>query len=144
MTIKQTLDCHITGLPYTAAPPTNSGSHPWAGSANKWDGSYVRLHKNTISQTFYAPKDMNVSVYHQARLYTRATDTTYSLSISGQSLYNKNQYSAGGKTTNIDETYTTTIKSSNPIIEAKNTYGTVDALIEYTNVKVYNITVKYR
>ena len=72
---KQTL--HITGLPYRAAPPTNSGAQPWAGSANKWDASYVRLHAHTISQTFHAPSNVNVSVYQSARIYTRSDDCTY-------------------------------------------------------------------
>ncbi len=137
---------HITGLPYKAAPPTNSGAHPWAGSANKWDGSYVRLHKHTISQTFYAPSNVNVSVYQSARIYTRSDDLTYNLSLSGNTLYNLEQssYIPATKTTNVNESYNAVLNGSNPQLQISNSYGTIDAGLEYTNVKVYEINVNYR
>ena len=137
---------HITGLPYKAAPPTNSGAHPWAGSANKWDGSYVRLHKHTISQTFYAPSNVNVSVYQSARIYTRSDDLTYNLSLSGNTLYNLEQssYIPATKTTNVNESYNAVLNGSNPQLQISNSYGTIDAGLEYTNVKVYEIKVNYR
>ena len=135
---------HITGLPYRAAPPTNGGTHPWAGSANKWESSYVRLHKHTISQTFHAPSNVNVSVYQNTRIYTRADDCTYKLVLSGNTLYNRDQYSLGGNATNVDESYNSVLNSSNPQLQISNSYGTVDAWLEYTNVKVYEIKVNYR
>ena len=135
---------HITGLPYRAAPPTNGGAHPWAGSANKWESSYVRLHKHTISQTFYAPSNVNVSVYQNTRIYTRADDCTYKLVLSGNTLYNRNQDSFGGKATNVNESYNSVLNSSNPQLQISNSYGTIDAVLEYTNVKVYEIKVNYR
>ena len=137
---------HITGLPYRAAPPTNGGSHPWAGSANKWESSYVRLHKHTISQTFHAPSNVNVSVYQNARIYTRSDDLTYTLSLSGNNLYSINQssYIPATKTTNVNESYNAVLNGSNPQLQISNSYGTGDAWLEYTNVKVYEIKVNYR
>ena len=135
---------HITGLPYRAAPPTNGGAHPWAGSANQWESSYVRLHKHTISQTFYAPSNVNVSVYQNTRIYTRADDCTYKLVLSGNTLYNRDQYSFGGKATNVNESYNSVLNSSNSQLQISNSYGTIDAGFEYTNVKVYEIKVNYR
>ena len=135
---------HITGLPYRAAPPTNGGTHPWAGSANQWESSYVRLHKHTISQTFHAPSNVNVSVYQNTRIYTRADDCTYKLVLSGNTLYNRDQYSVGGKATNVNESYNSVLNSSNPQLQINNSYGTMDAWLEYTNVKVYEIKVNYR
>lgn len=136
---------HITGLPYTAAPPTNSGNHPWAGSANKWNDEYVRLHNNTITQTFHIPGDINVSVNHKARQYTRADDCTYTFKVGATVHYTKDQYSLGGTATNIDETYNDAqLKTSSPTIEATNSYGTIDAGFEYTNVRIYSIIVNYR
>ena len=138
-------ECHITGLPYTAAPPTNTGSHPWSGNAKSWEGSFVRLHAGTITQTFHVPNDIDLSVYHEARIYTRADDTIYTFYIGGNIAYTKKQSSTGGKETYDKTTYNiykfTTSQNS---IKCENTYGTVDAWLEYTNVKVYNITVKYR
>ena len=137
---------HITGLPYRAAPPTNGGSHPWAGSANKWESSYVRLHKHTISQTFHAPSNVNVSVYQNARIYTRSDDLTYTLSLSGNKLYSITQssYIPATKTTNVNESYNAVLNGSNPQLQISNSYGTGDAWLEYTNVKVYEIKVNYR
>jgi hypothetical protein len=137
---------HITGLPYRAAPPTNSGAHPWAGSANQWESSYVRLHKHTISQTFHAPSNVNVSVYQNARIYTRSDDLTYTLSLSGNKLYSITQssYIPATKTTNVNESYNAVLNGSNPQMQISNSYGTGDAWLEYTNVKVYEIKVNYR
>ena len=137
---------HITGLPYRAAPPTNGGTHPWAGSANQWESSYVRLHKHTISQTFYAPSNVNVSVYQSARIYTRSDDLTYTLSLSGNKLYSITQssYIPATKTTNVNESYNAILNGSNPQLQISNSYGTGDAWLEYTNVKVYEIKVNYR
>ena len=39
---------HITGLPYKADPPSNSGQNPWSGSAYSWSGDFVRLHKHNV------------------------------------------------------------------------------------------------
>lgn len=137
---------HITGLPYRAAPPTNGGTHPWAGSANQWESSYVRLHKHTISQTFHAPSNVNVSVYQSARIYTRSDDCTYTLSLSGNQLYSLTQssYVPATKTTNVNESYNAVLNGSNPQLQISNSYGTADAWLEYTNVKVYEIKVNYR
>lgn len=137
--------CHITGLPYTAAPPTNTGSHPWSGNAKSWEGSFVRLHKGTITQTFHVPKDIDLSVYHEARIYTRADNTKYTFYIGGDVAYTKEQSSTLGKETYDKTTYNKyKFTPSQKSIKCENTYGTIDAGFEYTNVKVYNITVKYR
>ena len=137
--------CHITGLPYTAAPPTNTESHPWSGNAKSWEGSFVRLHKGTITQTFHVPKDINLSVYHEARIYTRANNTKYTFYIGGDVAYTKEQSSTVGKETYDKTTYNKyKFTPSQKSITCENTYGTIDAGFEYTNVKVYNITVKYR
>lgn len=135
---------HITGLPYRAAPPTNSGAHPWAGSANKWDAGYVRLHNHTISQTFHAPSNVNVSVYQNTRIYTRADDCTYRLLLGSNTLYSRDQYSFLGQATNVNESYNAVLSVSNPVLQISNSYGTGDAGFEYTNVKVYEIKVNYR
>ena len=139
------LSCHITGLPYTAAPPTNTGSHPWSGNAKSWEGSFVRLHKGTITQTFHVPEDIDLSVYHEARIYTRADNTKYTFYIGGDIAYTKEQSSTLGKETYDKTTYNKyKFTPSQKSIKCENTYGTIDAGVEYTNVKVYNITVKYR
>lgn len=76
---KQTL--HITGLPYTAAPPTNTGSHPWTedqyanGVSNfKWNNSEFYMYDDTGvgnylkvgTPVFHIPNDVPVSILTSA------------------------------------------------------------------------------
>ena len=137
---------HVTGLPYRADPPSNSGQNPWSGSAYSWTGDYVRLHKHTISQTFHAPADIRVNVYHNARVHTRSDKCTYEFSLAGSKLYSITQssYIPATKTTNISESYSVTMPGGSPVLSISNSYGTGDASLEYTNVKVYEISVTYR
>lgn len=61
---------HITGLPYSAAPPKNSGTNPWIDSKgnNTWNSDCVQLYYSAatypriISPTFNIPQDINVDV----------------------------------------------------------------------------------
>ena len=135
---------HVTGLPYRADPPSNSGQNPWSGSAYSWSGDYVRLHKHTISQTFHAPADINVNVAQNVRIYTRADDCVYTLLVGGNEVYRKSQSSAGGSETMVNESYQAKLSQSNPVISCMNTYGTADFVFEYTNVRIYEISVTYR
>lgn len=135
---------HITGLPYTASPPSNTGAHPWSGSANSWGSGYVRLHAHTISQTFHAPGNIGVTASQNVRIYTRADNTDYSFKVSDTTLYSKSQSSFGGSETKVDASYSATLTSYNPVVTLSNSYGTADFGIEYTNVKVYGVSLIYR
>lgn len=135
-------DCHITGLPNNAAPPTNNGD--WSGSVQAWKDDYVRLHKHTITQTFHVPSTINVSVVHRARQYTRADDCTYTFTVGATKHFENTQSSFGGKSKDINETYQAQLLTSSPTISASNSYGTIDAGLEYTNVRIYEISVAYR
>ena len=65
---------HITGLPYTAAPPTNTGDHPWTDNTGKtlishvdWGTTYVTMSATSLapeiySPKFYIPSELNVSL----------------------------------------------------------------------------------
>lgn len=136
---------NVTGVPYKALPPANSGVNAWSGSAYSWNSDYVRLHKHTISQTFHAPGNIGVTVYQNARIHTRSDDCTYEVFLSGNKLYSISQSSffPATKTTEVSESYSSTMSSSNPVLTLSNSYGTVDAVLEYTNVKVYEVSVKY-
>ena len=138
---------HVTGLPYRADPPSNSGQNPWSGSAYSWGGDFVRLHKHTISQTFHAPVNIGVTVYQNARIHTRSDDCTYEVSLSGNKLYSiyQSSYVPATKTTNVSESYSATVTNVNPVLSISNSYGfRDDAVNEYTNVKVYEVSVTYR
>lgn len=142
----QTIVRHITGLPYAANPPKNSGDNAWSGKANDWTNEYVRLHKNTITQTFYIPQETKVKVYHKARVYSRASMISYTFKVGNQALYSViDYYKIGGGSENDDTEYNNAILTPDlNSIACESSFGTPDALFEYSNTKVYTISLNYR
>lgn len=131
---------HITGMPYTAVPPTQAD---WTGNANSWKTDFVRLHGNTITKTFFCPENINVTVSQNAYVRRATVGTTYKLLCSGNEL---KSLSPGymSSTTDINS-YQTQMSQSTPTISCTNSYGNPDTWIsEGTNAKVYSITVQYR
>lgn len=136
---------YITGLPYTAAPPTSSD---WGGnsSAYSWTGEYVRLHKHTIKKTFYCPENILVNVAHSVNVYrawSTFSTTTYTLSCSGSELKKIQPGQAKGLSDN--KSYPSTLTASNSVVSCAHTAGGNDNFTgEGTNAKVYKISVLYR
>lgn len=72
-TVEKSQTHHITGLPYTAAPPTNTGDHSWSiksGSGISWESSYVLLTSSSgspriASPVFNIPASIGVQVLSQ-------------------------------------------------------------------------------
>lgn len=66
----KTITRQITGLPYVAAPPKNSGENPWKverGNMFSWNNDYVTLKSGALSPqmcspTFNIPDNITVSV----------------------------------------------------------------------------------
>lgn len=64
------LDCHVTGLPYRAEPPRNTGANPWKDVAgnNDWYDDCVKLYYSAatypriVSPTFHIPSDIKVGI----------------------------------------------------------------------------------
>ncbi len=144
--VSNTLTRHITGLPYSANPPKNSGDNAWKGSANNWDNEYVRLHENTITQTFYIPHEINIEAYHKARVYSRANKISYSFKVGNQVLYSvTDYYEFWGGSKNDDTKYNSAILTPEfGSVICENSYGTIDALIEHCNTKIYAVSLSYR
>lgn len=142
----QTIVRHITGLPYAANPPKNSGDNAWSGKANDWTNEYVRLHKNTITQTFYIPQETKVKVYHKARVYSRAYKISYTFKVGNQALYSViNYYAIRGGSKNDDTEYNNAILTPDlNSVACESSYGTPDVGFEYSNTKVYTISLNYR
>ena len=138
---------HITGMPYTAAPPTQTD---WSGDAYSWEKDFVRLHykiipadDHTITKTFFCPENINVTVSQNAYVRRATVSTTYKLLCSENEL---KSLSPGymSSTTDINS-YQTQMTQSTPTVSCTNSYGNPDTWIsEGTNAKVYSITVQYR
>lgn len=131
---------YITGIPYTANPPTNTD---WSGKANKWNNDYVRLHNHTITKSFYVPENVSVRVRQNVSVRHATVGTTYTLSCSGTEL---SKIEPGYMTTQEDGgSYLATMTVSNPAISCDNSYGNPASLFdEGTHTKVRSIIVQYR
>ncbi|MDE5890226.1 MAG: hypothetical protein K2H10_04330, partial [Bacteroidales bacterium] len=78
-------DFHVTGLPYSAAPPSSSGEHPWNKITGNitWNSDHVKLvysagqYPEISSPTFFLPTDVNVS------LSTKIERNYYLLPVAG-------------------------------------------------------------
>ena len=86
----KTITRQITGLPYVAAPPKNSGENPWkssgAGTQITWENNHVTLtgwgsEPYITSPSFHVPTDIPVS------MSTKVSRDNKLASLSG---YNKN------------------------------------------------------
>lgn len=130
---------YITGIPYTAAPPTKTD---WTGSANKWDSDFVRLHKHTITKTFYCPENINVSVAHNVYVRNSTIGSTYKLLCSGVGL--KSIAPSNMNAINDVASYPAEMTTGNPTVECYNSYGTIDFIQEQTHAKIFSVSVMYR
>lgn len=91
------LDCHVTGLPYRANPPSNSGEHPWTEDQENWGVEYFNWRESEIemyvdnltgnylrigSPRFHIPEntiDINIYLsahgyYHKGLIFTTKND----------------------------------------------------------------------
>ena len=133
---------HITGLPYSAMPPTQSD---WSGTAAQWNGSYVRLqNKQTITKSFHCPENINVRVEHDVRVHRHTQNTTYELRCGGSTL---KSVTGGSIHTNVTDngSYTGVLSTSNSTVSCYNSFGQSEILgVEGTNTRVNKIRVDYR
>lgn len=136
------VDCHVTGLPYRADPPTEGD---WSGDPTEWNAEYVRFQlewDNEISKSFYVPSDVNVSVYQDVHVRRATVATEYKLYLGDATLCTLSP----GYMSSVDDkkTYDGVMTSSNSTIRCYNSYGNPNSIVEGTNAKVYEIAVSYR
>ena len=141
---------HITGLPYTAKPPTDA---EWDGSVNNWNYTNynhlgVRLHNHTISKTFNVPANTDINVYHDVDIHTCTAGTTYTLSAGGENIFRKEESgrAAGNECHNHSGNIPGRFTPSNATISVDNSYGNPGSsgLFYGTHLLVREITVRYR
>ena len=148
------LTCHVTGLPYTAAPPTNTGAHPWTISRGKekisFTSEYVEFTTKRTSASdpliqspsFQIPADINVFVESSFKLKANEVLFTYNseiyLWISGEKKYTKTHKSTTEKQYN--ESIEGIINTSKPYIEIEKN-GTTELT---GSAKFMSVIVKYR
>ena len=128
----------ITGLPYTAQPPTQSD---WSGSATAWNGDHALLRNNTITKSFHCPEKIAVNVQQNVSVSKNSweiTDAKYSLKCGGKTLVEISPKS--GKTENDTQTKSGELTTTSSSVSCIHEGGWYDS----TNAKVYKISVQYR
>lgn len=155
-------DCHVTGLPYIASPPTNGGDYKWESNSEEllntveWNDDGVRLEGISkkamiISPSFHVPGNINTTLTVTARMRTMSVLHVYAQShlicrISGTEVINrygtKGSKDWSGGSDNVEEYTgigTGILTSSNGTIEVENEYNKTEAY-----VYVYSVKLNYR
>ena len=144
VTVSKTNHHYITGLPYTAEPPKNSGDYAWEVSGGgSWDGTdkYAKLSHGggectMTSIGFYIPKNINVKVGAKYDVVGKAIGTTFTLSLGTTTVFSTKASSY--KTESVDSSEVSEMTSSNNEIICKNSYG-----LGATHSKVYKVSLEY-
>ena len=151
----ESVTCHVTGLPYRVAPPSNSGNNAWKttrGSTNiDWNGDNVQLNaaRSTSgdlvaliqSPSFYLPQDLKVSSVTQFVIKSNSEryNTTLNMYIGGSSSFTKE--SSSTSEVSFEETSSGTLTTSKPYIEYEAYRPVLPTSISnyYAKIKVVNL-----
>ncbi len=152
-TVKSNEKTHeITGLPYTAAPPSNSGNNPWTGNNKSnytkvsFNSDYVEMSATSvapyiISPNFNIPSDINVMVKSSVKVDGYKVGIWYNqnfiATIGGTEVFKQNSSSQTGKVFNPSGNGTFT-NTNNTLKCASN--RSTDGFNSY----VYSISINYR
>lgn len=144
VTVEATKTHHITGLPYTAAPPKDSGNNPWTRNGNSAQStvsfesegvtfSGISQSPSMTSPMFHVPADINVAVASSIKK-TGLISTNYQVAIGGTNVISQKcsatTYSLNGNGT---------LTSANNNVTCKSTYTVVGP-----KVIVYSVSLSYR
>ena len=162
VTSSKETEVHVTGLPYTAAPPTKSGNNPWSENEQglgrhliSWNNDGVKLEGTSLNQvitspSFHIPADVNVNMIVPVKFYSVCVLKQHAQAIllcriGGIEADNKTGAKAKDTwgSSNTSENYTSnkngTLTSSNNTVEIENAYTMSTAYIY-----VYSVDLKYR
>ena len=149
-------DCHITGLPYSAAPPTKDGgwhcdqnnSGVFATVSVSWEQSYVRLagiSESPIIQSpqFYIPDDdiniymsVNIGIHNEKKGVWYLTD--FKATVNNKSIIQTGEKKNGSTPYTVAESHQ--MSKTGNIISLQST-RTITKNTSYVNV--YKVEVKY-
>ncbi len=139
---------HITGLPYTATPPTEAGGWTKASWNVEWNGDHVKIGgvsgsgtAKVTSPAFHIPADIDVSAWTDflidAFKFALWYNTTFTVKVGGSNVISQGSESKDERRMALSGNGTMT--SSNNKIECQSSY---EAAGPY--VKVYSLKISYR
>lgn len=152
-------DCHVTGLPYIADPPSNNGTYKWNKISSgvhtiNWESDHVYMEGNSSKQTisspeFYVPERIDVNISMPVTFYSVCVMWIHAKAqlicrIGGNVVINREGAQASsGFSTNKTEDVTCSAEGymlpSNSIVEVENAYTMASAYI-----KVYSVELSYK
>lgn len=144
-----TLTRHITGLPYAANPPKDSGDNAWSRNGNtaqstiKWDSDNVKL--SGISQSpsinspsFNIPANVDITIKSdvKAEKYTfiKEIKTIYKVYVNGIEVSSKQ-----GSFSRTTLSANTSFSSGSNSLKCESTYGATGP-----SVQIYSVSILYR
>lgn len=139
----------VTGLPYRAVPPTNSGDHPWTGnkSSIEWSANQVKLVTSATpapyitSPAFHIPAATNVALRTSAQVNGLKIfgwiNTTFKVSIGSTTVISQGSEKQSGKT--FDLTGNGTFTSADNSVKCLNDYKAAGP-----HTIVYSMDIRYR
>lgn len=144
-----TLTRHITGLPYAANPPKNSGDNAWCRNGNtaqstiKWDSDNVKL--SGISQSpsinspsFNIPANVDITIKSdvKAEKYTfiKEIKTIYKVYVNSTEVSSKQ-----GSFSRTVLLANTSFSSGSNSLKCESTYGATGP-----SVQIYSVSILYR
>lgn len=144
-----TLTRHITGLPYAANPPKNSGDNAWSRNGNtaqstiKWDSDNVKL--SGISQSpsinspsFNIPTNVDITIKSdvKAEKYTfiKEIKTIYKVYVNSTEVSSKQ-----GSFSRTVLLANTSFSSGSNSLKCESTYGATGP-----SVQIYSVSILYR
>ena len=161
VTSSKETEVDVTGLPYTAAPPTKSGNNPWSENEQglgrhqiSWNDDGVKLEGTSLNQvitspSFHIPANININMIVPVKFYSVCVFYIHAQAqlicrIGGSEVEDKTGAKASyGANKNKSEDYTSnkngTLTSSNNTVEIENAYTMSTAYIY-----VYSVDLKYR
>ena len=152
-------DCHVTGLPYIADPPSNNGTYKWNKISSgvhtiNWKSDHVYMEGSSSKQTisspeFYVPERIDVNISMPVTFYSVCVMWIHAKAqlicrIGGNVVINREGAQASsGFSTNKTEDVTCSAEGymlpSNSIVEVENAYTMASAYI-----KVYSVELSYK
>lgn len=147
------LDCHVTGLPYRAAPPKSINSDPlngWTegnGNAFNWENDYLQLGvsagkgEHTVYKTYYIPTNINVNISAKIAAHNAPVETICSILIGDETVMSVNSNGSwiNYNTNTIESTIAKTMTPSSNLITLKNSYS-----VTRSWGRIYYINILYR
>lgn len=147
------LDCHVTGLPYKAAPPRNINSDPlygWTegeGNAFNWENDYLQLgvsagqQEHTVYKTYYIPTDINVNISAKIAAHNAPVETICSILIGDETVMSVNSNGSwfDYNTNTVESTVTKIMTTSSNVVTLKNSYSVTSSW-----GRIYYINILYR